>query len=457
MKDKNVETDKADSMLDDLFRKTLENHSAEPSPKVWKEIGRGLLWDDLLHFRFANVSFKYWAVIAMITLVTGLSFYFLPMERELFVEEHAVQPDEKPIVKQVVTEPEIVGTSVGMVSANPPAIVSDPREPSHPTGNRQPINSSLQSSFESGIILPGEPKPTDNSHVVSTLISSEKHNVRNVDVFRLIPVDFQLFGNSVPDSIRIIQTVYGPVKFSETSRKSVPQMWTASLGVLPEKAFYKAEESYSKMNYWLQGGLTWHYSRFSIGTGIELGYMIDQGKYRVDYKSLDSVGFYSSVVSYSVGANNEIVYNTAVKTLYDSLNHSSDPRTSNRYTYLRFPLLVGYRMVETNRFSVTLKAGPAWSVLIGEKKASPEVAYENATITRIDDETSARFKTNWQVWANLLLEMKVSERFSLYLEPNWKYYLKPTAEQESPEAKAPWSVGVGLGVQINLDAKKSKK
>lgn len=457
MKDKNIETDKADSMLDDLFRKTLENHNAEPSPKVWKEIGRGLFWDDLLHFRFANVSFRYWAVIAMITLVTSLSLYFLSGEDEIVVDERALQPDEKPIGTSAVSDPEIVATPVGIVSANPPAIVSETHEPDSHSGSRQPINSNLQNHLEPEIVLPVEAKSTDDNQFVSTLVSSEPLSVRNVDVFRLIPVDFQLFGNTVPDSIRIIQTVYGPVKFSETSRKSVPQMWTASLGVLPEKAFYKAEESYSKMNYWLQGGLTWHYSRFSIGTGIELGYMIDQGKYRVDYKSLDSVGFYSSVVSYSVGSNNEIVYNTAVKTLYDSLNHSADPRTSNRYTYLRFPLLVGYRMVETNRFSVTLKAGPAWSVLIAEKKASPEVAYENATITRIDDETSARFKTNWQVWANLLLEMKVSERFSLYLEPNWKYYLKPTAEQESPEAKAPWSVGVGLGVQVNLDAKKSKK
>jgi hypothetical protein len=231
-------------------------------------------------------------------------------------------------------------------------------------------------------------------------------------------------------------------------------MWTGALGVLPEKAFYHAEEDYSKMNYWLQGGLTWHYSRFSVGTGLELGYMIDQGKYHVDYKSLDSVGYYSSVVSYSVGANNEILYNTSVKTLYDSLNHSADPRTSNRYTYLRFPLLIGYRLVETNRFSVTLKAGPAWSVLVAEKKGTPVVEYENATITRIDEETSPRLKTNWQIWANLLLEMKISERFSLYLEPNWKYYLKPTAEQESTNSKAPWSMGIGLGVQVNLDTKK---
>jgi hypothetical protein len=434
MKDNNIETDKADFMLDDLFRNSMKNHSTEPSPKVWKKIGRGLFWDDLLHFRFTNLSFRYWAIFAMVTMVAGFSIYFLPTEDESFANEQPVQSGEKRLMKPVVSDPEISATMVGIVTASEQNTISGSLEPDMP--------------------IPGEPEPSVHSQPVSTFISSEVPDVRSINVFRMIPVDFQLFGDNIPDSVRIIHTVHGDVKVSESGRKSVPQMWSVALGVLPEKAFYQSEENYSKMNYWLQGGLTWHYSRFSIGTGLELGYMIDQGKYRVDYKSLDSVGYYSSVVSYTVGTNNEIIYNTSVKTLYDSLNHSADPSTTNRYTYLRFPLLIGYRMVETNRFSVTLKAGPAWSVLLAEKKGVPVVEYENATITRIDEETSPRLKTNWQLWANLLLEMKISERFSLYLEPNWKYYLKPTAEQESPNAKAPWSVGVGLGVQVNLDTKK---
>jgi hypothetical protein len=213
MKDKNLETDKADSMLDDLFRRTMENHSTEPSPKVWKEIGRGLFWDDLLHFRFTNLSFRYWAVFTMIMLITGLSLYFLPWEDELIVNEQPVPSDVKGVNSPVVSDPDISPKPVGIFTSTQQSAISGSREADMP--------------------LPGETGPADNSQSVSTFIASELPDIRHVEVFRLAPVYFQLFGNNIPDSIRIIHTVHGDVKVSESTDVDRSSGSIAGKGLLP--------------------------------------------------------------------------------------------------------------------------------------------------------------------------------------------------------------------------------
>jgi hypothetical protein len=119
-------------------------------------------------------------------------------------------------------------------------------------------------------------------------------------------------------------------------------------------------------------------------------------------------------------------------------------------------MLFGYRLFESDRFSITMQAGPAVSVLLGSRKSDPEIEYSNARIIRIDEETPSRLKSNWQVWANLYFEMYVTQKISLYLEPSFKYYLSPTAEQENPGATPPWSVGLGVGLQFNFEHKKQK-
>jgi hypothetical protein len=163
-----------------------------------------------------------------------------------------------------------------------------------------------------------------------------------------------------------------------------------------------------------------------------------------------------ALTSYSIGNDGEIHYNTQTVSVYDSLQHQSDYRTNNRYAYLQVPLLFGYRLFESNRVSLTFEAGPAVSVLLGSRKSDPVINYQNATIIRVDDDTPVRRSVNWQVWANLYLELRMTRQISLYFEPGFKYYLKPMAEQEGVTFKAPLTVGLGVGLQFNFGQKKTR-
>jgi hypothetical protein len=164
------------------------------------------------------------------------------------------------------------------------------------------------------------------------------------------------------------------------------------------------------------------------------------------------------VVSFAVNQQNpsQIDYVTQQVIVYDSLQHIADDRTRNRYTYLQVPFFAGFRILETNRLGLTVYTGPMVSFLIGKKEAQPVIDYPNARIIRIDNNTPIRVKTSWQLWLGLRLDYKISKEFSLYAEPNYKYYFKPVSEQKEGIAKNPYSIGLGIGIQYNFGRKINK-
>jgi hypothetical protein len=240
------------------------------------------------------------------------------------------------------------------------------------------------------------------------------------------------------------------------NRPGANRFFSANLGITPELAFYDEPDVYSKTNFWFNAGVTYHISRFSVATGFDLGYVYDEGKYKVEYKSRDSVGYFNGVTSFIIGSNNEIIYNTQAVNVYDSLQHLSDYRTKNRYSYLQIPLLLGYRIFESGWASITFQAGPSVSFLLGTRKSDPVIEYRNARIIRVDDNTPERIHVNWQIWANLYFEMRMNKLVSIYLQPSFKYYLKPMVFQENVTYKAPWTIGLGVGLQFNFGQKKTK-
>ena len=451
---------------DQLLRETMEGHRIEPNPDLWKGISRKLLWKELIHFNLTNVSPKYWMVgIAGLLLVATTLYVGIP---GIFSDKSSIEPSgkfipvtinsanpvalphpdllanshQKSLESGVVTNPDVRSFSGNKSSKS--AFTTEP-PPLAPVPDMAKISN--QTFFAESVSLPielsGENMPP--AHAIGLTAPT--------GITRISPFGTALFDLSPgADTIITITNANGTVKF----RKSVPgasRFFSANLGITPEIACYAEPVVYSKMNFWLDGRLTYHISRFSVATGFGLGYVFDEGAYRVEYKSLDSVGYFNSVTSYSVGNNNEIIYNTQSVSVYDSLQHLNDYRTKNRYSYLQVPLLVGYRFFESSRVSLTFQVGPAVSFLLATHKSDPVIEYSNATIIRVDNETPTRIQTNWQIWANLYFEMRINKIASIYLEPTFKYYLKPLVSQENVKYKAPWTIGMGVGLQLNFGQK----
>ena len=456
--------------MDEFLRKTVEGHRVEPKPGLWKGISRTLLWRELLRFNFSNLSVKsrVAGVAGLIILAAALYFIIPTTSSTTPVAVSTPAPTgsgnstARPVVINASTPVANVTRPAGNIVPASAAVNSTPhaaqktatapepaRQPQMYANNATRVAADLKKSNRSSL-----PDISAAENTAPAIAGGQSITPHREGMSRVVPYEAELLQVSPQtDTIITIHTIYGTASYLKT-KPDATQFFSLNFGVNPEVSFYSSPETYSKVNGWVNGMLTYHVSRYSVATGVGLGYVYDKSKYRVDYKSNDSIGYYTNVISYTVGTNNEIIYNTVSKSVYDSLLHQNDYRTINRYAYIQVPLLFGYRLYESGKVSLTFQAGPAVSFLVGTRKASAEIDYANARIIRVDDNTPARVHTNWQMWGDLLFEIRMNRKMSIYVEPTCKYFLNPVSEQENVSFKAPWTVGLGVGIQFNFAPKK---
>jgi hypothetical protein len=472
-----IQTD-GSGKLDDLFRKSLENYQVEPSKVLWKNISRKLLRTELAHFNFTNLPKTFWAGVACAVLV-GLIFLFNQIPDGSITEN-----DYSPIILKnnpgtissaVTSRSKITNTGGEMnpgtsnipvqalpkgSSVNKSGLNSGSPVPSANNSkliiSAKKINSktTLPAGIRSFTLNNTGQQPGENHLLtsrVSTANSYEQHYLPSLTVTSLYPLTYE-------DTLRI-SNLKGILNVPLNTKVVIPQFFTFNLGVAPELSVYRNNGQYSESNFWLNTGMTYHIGKFSVQTGLGLGYIFDQGDYRVNYKSKDSIGYFTSIVSFIVTPGNRIIYTTKDIAVYDSVEHVADNRGISRYTYLQIPLLLGYELFETNRFSIGIKAGPSISFLIASKEASPFIDYPNAQLIRIDNNSLVRVKMNWELEAALDIEYRLTKKFSIYADPTYNHYFKPFENQESAVSKAkdPYSIGIEVGIRINFGQIKNKQ
>lgn len=273
------------------------------------------------------------------------------------------------------------------------------------------------------------------------------------------PLTFESFDlNPLADTMRF--AVPGGINSYIREKAPVPSFFSANLGISPEMAVYSSGGSTTTdFNYWISAGLAYHFSRFSVRTGLGLGLTYDEGSYKIQYISNDSVNYYKEVIGYVPDPDDpsKIIYYTKNHTIYDSVTHLADDRTRNRYTYLQVPLLLGYNVLESPRFILGIEAGPAFTVLLGEKKAQPVVEIPNGRLILMQDNTPPRTSFNWQLWARLSIGYQFTKNWGLFVNPYYKYYLTSPVQKTENGKQNSQAFGIDVGIQYLFGRKSPKK
>lgn len=180
-------------------------------------------------------------------------------------------------------------------------------------------------------------------------------------------------------------------------------------------------------------------------TGIAYAISDDNGRFDINYSSFDSIGFYNKVVSFSPDLQNpgRIIFNTEIEGVYDSIGHNVQTKTANSYTYLQIPLMAGYRIYANRFLTISLKAGPVFSLMIGSDEQQASFSQENASLQSINDLSPDRVSANWQIAASLGVGLHLSRRFTLLAEPTYKSYLRPVYQNTRTK---PQSFGIKTGI-----------
>jgi len=434
--------------LDQLFRSALENDHIEPSGGVWKGISRKLLRAELAHFNFTNLHKAFWVAGASV-LVIGFIFLFNQIK-----DGTATENASAPIIPDRISSGNLIpDITSAKYAVNNSRMNAGHENPSSKSNWRNSTSStSLSTTYNTGSQL----LASNNSKYTYTNQTHEAIVPPNSMTFAMVPCELHSLV-TIEDTLLRFTTLNGINNIPLVTKVKIPQFFSLDMGITPEVSMYRNTNQYSETNYWLNAGVTYHAGRFSVQTGLGLGYVYDHGDYRVNYKSKDSIGYFTSIISFIVTSNNEVIFTTKDIAVYDSLQHAADSRALSRYTYLQIPLLLGFELFETNRLSVTLKAGPAVSFLIGSKEAAPFIDYPNARLIRVDNNSFTRVKMNWEIQAALDIEYRLVKNFSIYAQPTYKHYFKAfeTSESTPVSAKDPYSIGVTIGARYNFGLKHS--
>ncbi len=182
-----------------------------------------------------------------------------------------------------------------------------------------------------------------------------------------------------------------------------------------------------------------------LETGLAYSLSEDNGRFMISYNSYDSIGYYNKVVSFTPDPENPgtVQFNTEVQGVYDSIDHELETKTNNRYSYLQIPLMAGYQLYAGRLFTIGLKAGPVFSVMLGSDEPAAAFEQDGTTLNSIDNLSPVRVSTNWQVAAGLGIGMHLSPRLTLLAEPTYKYYLRPVYQNHNTK---PQSIGIKAGL-----------
>ena len=194
-------------------------------------------------------------------------------------------------------------------------------------------------------------------------------------------------------------------------------------------------------------------SRFIVEGGIGGNYATESVKYGIIYSSYDSIGYYINVNSYSFkpGNSDSVVFETSLKSVYDSIDHYRIEENTNKYAYLQIPLRIGYRIIEKNRFSLDLKVGILFSLQV--YKDVPDVPYQGNDGDRIEviRHYPDRLTTNWQYTAGVGINYHINRQLRFTLEPFYRQYLKSVYSTGSEySARSPYAFGIRGGIYFHF-------
>jgi len=384
---------KKQNQIDDLFRRELADHTVTPSPEC-----RATLLRDAEGIQRKGSASAWWIAGTTLLILAGFGIaFFIHQISDSSNPPSAIQQSSNPVPQppsNPVTQPS--SNPVTQPSSNP---VTQP--PSNPV-TQPPSNPVTQP--------PSNPVTQPPSNPVTQPPSHQQPDIRY------------------------------------PSKK-----WNISIGAnyTPEVMFNTLNGDKFANNMGLEG--TFHVGRYSVRTGVGLSFttgwnemLVESNPYLGAYKALDSITF-------AWGDNYNLVptYFTKTEAVFDTTLQYTYTDIKKRYTYLQVPLVLGYDFWENSWLSLGVRAGAVMSVLLNTKTSSMTFDPGKDRIVQINNITPDRIELNWQAMGGINAAFRLSQRFSIELEPELRYYFNSVYES-SVLTKKPWSVGVRAAVVVTF-------
>lgn len=422
--------------IDDLFRESLKGYEPEPSRKVWRGIGIMLALGEFLRFSFTNFSQNIFQLLvaggAATAVVVGAVTIFTPDKPK--ESTHSVVNKPTTEIQNKITDT-YMQPQTGESAAN--------HEPDQGVANFQQTTAKQQ---QNQAVLP-EP-------IAIAMETPTAPSRTSINSIQAIEISGFHLGYGAPSNSKNMAD-YGPflrnqlTKYQETYVPKTSFSITAGYGV-DQLTIAKANESVNFLYNTADLGFRVQKGRVYLQTGLSASYQFDNGLYSVTSKSYDSVGFYYNVHYYVPDPSHpeSVILVTSKVTLYDTITHHATVQTTNKYLNIQIPLIVGYKVANFKRFSFYAFGGPLIQFTANKKEPALTYIASDLYPAQIANQSPTRIDTYWQLMGGLRASVILTKRFSLEVEPSYKWYF--TNLYKDANFNNPFSIGVRAGLTFSF-------
>jgi hypothetical protein len=259
-------------------------------------------------------------------------------------------------------------------------------------------------------------------------VQTNKHNIASLIALNINNISLNSFGQAYSISNTDVfkdvsskkkhktghweNTIFLSPEFSLNNLDSVTILNSYSIGVEPSKYFN---------------------DNLFIRFGLNLSFSGDKGFAKIDYRSNELMGTYDDVYNVTfdtLGGNVTPIYHTKTVEVWDSIQKIGISEVTNRYLFANLPVLLGYKN-KIGNLNWYVYGGPAIGFQVSKWIDEPSINGEDITILNLDNKLPLRSSINYQLWLGAGVEYKLSNKYSIVLEPSYKYYFKSLYNDEN--------------------------
>jgi hypothetical protein len=427
--------------IDKLFLESLDGHKIDPSPGVWESLsghipskgGKGIILFLITAVAIGGISILLNMVLQPGSTTASVNNF----ESSLTSADEPVQALSEAIHTAIYTEDPAPLPVSGSVTSNQQTASEAVPEP----GNIHTVTSA------------GKLNEYGASPAIESTISQEGQVIIYTHINRLdycpYTIDISTDHKLISSELRNSGEPFFDLNIKDNYVKKAEMMFGA--GFTPAVNIYP--DGQNRNDYSLELIAAYEKSRFILESGIGANFTSESAKYQVNYSSYDSVGYYIRVSSFSIAPGNpdSVIFETNLKSVYDSIDHYQIKENTNKFVYLQIPLRIGYRIIEVNRFSLDLKAGILFSLQV--YRDVPEVPYQGSDAEQIEviRHYPDRLKSTWQYTASLGFNYQINRQTRFSLEPVYRQYINSVYSTGSEyPARSPYSFGIRGGIYFHF-------
>jgi len=426
--------------IDHLIKAKFDDFAPAPPEHVWKGIEKGITSKPAFFVRYGKHIAA--AVVLLGLLLLGV-WYFSSRSAETPVNKLQMS-DTVPV--NTSDEPATLGNpgekkesaTLNIESGETDNISSDNQESEIVSAGSSSEdganNPALETSGNSKIASAGETVSViavDHGEVSKT---NNALTMRDENGIFSIPSLSLAFNNTVLPKTDVPQNTYAVQTVATQTKTKTPGLWSTGIYFTPEMYFENYDSLKTLPSYTLSVEPTYYINKhLFVRFGVGFTYGHDRGYTRINYSGKSLLGTYEDVYDVtfdSVDGQLVATYYTKTREIWDTTDQIVVKEPTNTYFYIQTPLMLGYYH-RSNHINWYFYGGPSFNYMISKNIEKPINDLDYIELLNVDNHLPTRSDYYIQLWLGAGIELKVSDKVSLSLEPNYRLTLNDFYQEQS--------------------------